>query len=43
VALADGPYRPAERSVLRAIGQCLGFSREETDANLAVAARTLRP
>lgn len=43
IALADGPYRPAERSVLRAVGQCLGFSGEETDATLAAAARTLRP
>jgi hypothetical protein len=43
VALADGRYRAAERSVLRAIGQCLGFDREDTDATLAVAARTLHP
>jgi hypothetical protein len=42
IALADGPYRPAERSVLRVVGQCLGLSREETDATLATAARTPR-
>ncbi|WP_037605120.1 hypothetical protein [Streptacidiphilus rugosus] len=42
IALADGPYRPAERSVLRVVGQCLGLSREETDATLAAAARTPR-
>ncbi|MEZ0065626.1 hypothetical protein ABIA32_001626 [Streptacidiphilus sp. MAP12-20] len=42
IALADGPYRPAERSVLRVVGQCLGLGREETDATLAAAARTPR-
>ncbi|WP_328806495.1 TerB family tellurite resistance protein [Streptacidiphilus fuscans] len=42
IALADGPYRPAERATLRAVGQCLGLGSDEIDATLAAAARTPR-
>lgn len=40
IALADGPYLPAEREVLTAVGRCLAITREETDRLLAAAAGT---
>lgn len=39
IALADGPYRPAERDVLEAVGRALAIRPEETERLLA-AART---
>ncbi|MEV4440391.1 TerB family tellurite resistance protein [Streptomyces sp. NPDC049577] len=39
IALADGPYRPAEREVLATVGRALTLCPEETDRLLA-AART---
>ncbi|MCT2590360.1 TerB family tellurite resistance protein [Streptomyces sp. N2-109] len=40
VALADGPYQPAEREVLETVGQALTIRPEDTERLLA-AARTL--
>ena len=39
VALADGPYRPTEREVLRAAGRCLKLTPAQIDATLAAATR----
>ncbi|MEY9965285.1 hypothetical protein ABIA33_003327 [Streptacidiphilus sp. MAP12-16] len=39
IALADGPYRPAEREALRAAGSCLKLGPEQIDATLEAAAR----
>ncbi len=39
IALADGPYRPAEREVLATVGRALMLAPEDTDRLLA-AART---
>ncbi len=39
IALADGPYQPAEREVLSTVGQALLLRPEDTDRLLA-AART---
>jgi Tellurite resistance protein TerB len=41
IALADGPYLPAERSVLGAVGRCLLMSQESTGRVLEAAARVL--
>jgi hypothetical protein len=38
IALADGPYLPAERDVLAAIGRCLSLQEEDIDRLLAAAA-----
>jgi hypothetical protein len=43
VALADGPYRPTEREVLRAAGRCLKLTPTEIDATLAAATRQPHP
>jgi len=43
IALADGPYRPAEREALRAAGRCLKLSSERIDATLEAAARQPHP
>ncbi|MDX3077376.1 TerB family tellurite resistance protein [Streptomyces sp. MI02-7b] len=40
IALADGPYLPAEREVLGAVGRCLGLVGEDTARVLEAAART---
>ncbi|MEU5128953.1 TerB family tellurite resistance protein [Streptomyces mobaraensis] len=40
IALADGPYRPAEREVLATVGRALMICPEDTDRLLAAAART---
>ncbi|WP_370147801.1 TerB family tellurite resistance protein [Streptacidiphilus sp. EB129] len=40
IALADGPYRPAERETLRAAGACLGLSPDRIDATLTAATHT---
>ncbi|WP_030545613.1 TerB family tellurite resistance protein [Streptomyces albus] len=40
IALADGPYRPAEREALSAVGTALTIRREETERLLTAAART---
>ncbi|WP_374226965.1 TerB family tellurite resistance protein [Streptomyces sp. JJ38] len=37
IALADGPYVPAERAVLSALGSALDFTAEETQRLLAAA------
>lgn len=37
IALADGPYQPAERAVLSAIGRCLLMSRSATTEVLEAA------
>jgi hypothetical protein len=39
IALADGPYRPAEREALRATGRSLRLSADQIDATLEAAAR----
>ncbi|GAA0456927.1 TerB family tellurite resistance protein [Streptomyces stramineus] len=39
IALADGPYRPAEREVLATVGRALLLCPEDTDRLLAAAAR----
>ncbi|AXK34569.1 TerB family tellurite resistance protein [Streptomyces armeniacus] len=39
IALADGPYQPAERGVLEAVGEALTFAPDEV-ARLLAAART---
>jgi Tellurite resistance protein TerB len=41
IALADGPYLPAEREVLAAVGQSLMLPAEDTERLLEAAARTL--
>jgi hypothetical protein len=41
IALADGPYGPAEREALSAVGRALLMSQEETEHLLVAAARTL--
>ncbi|GGO80697.1 TerB family tellurite resistance protein [Wenjunlia tyrosinilytica] len=41
IALADGPYRPAERDALAAVGRCLRMSTEATECVLEAAARVL--
>jgi Tellurite resistance protein TerB len=41
IALADGPYLPAERTVLGAVGRCLLMSQESTHRVLEAAARVL--
>ncbi|WP_055589890.1 tellurite resistance TerB family protein [Peterkaempfera griseoplana] len=43
IALADGPYRPAERDALAAVGHCLALAADQIDELLAVAARTPHP
>ncbi|WP_432096853.1 TerB family tellurite resistance protein [Streptomyces sp. bgisy100] len=40
IALADGPYSPAEREALAAVGRALLLGHEETEGLLAAAART---
>lgn len=40
IALADGPYGPAEREVLAAVGDCLGLGGEQIAGLLEAAART---
>jgi len=40
VALADGPYRPAERELLTAVGCSLRLTAEEIDSLLDAAAHT---
>ncbi|MGK5628486.1 TerB family tellurite resistance protein [Streptomyces sp. URMC 123] len=40
IALADGPYRPAEREALGAVGRALTMDHEDTERLLAAAART---
>ncbi len=40
IALADGPYLPAEREVLGTVGRCLGLAGEDTERVLEAAART---
>ncbi|MFJ6214649.1 TerB family tellurite resistance protein [Streptomyces sp. NPDC092296] len=40
IALADGPYRPAERDALAAAGHCLQLSGEHITELLEAAART---
>ncbi|WP_329117074.1 TerB family tellurite resistance protein [Streptomyces sp. NBC_01465] len=40
IALADGPYSPAEREVLTAVGGALALCDEDTVRLLAAAART---
>ncbi|MGP3947559.1 TerB family tellurite resistance protein [Streptomyces sp. 7N604] len=40
IALADGPYSPAERQALAAVGRALLIGPEDTDRLLAAAART---
>ncbi|MDI5961446.1 TerB family tellurite resistance protein [Streptomyces sp. SL13] len=40
IALADGPYLPAEREVLAAVGHCLGLPREDTARLLEAATGT---
>ena len=39
IALADGPYTPAERETLAAVGRCLRMSETETEAVLEAATR----
>jgi hypothetical protein len=39
IALADGPYSPAEREALTAVGRALLIGHEETELLLAAAAR----
>ncbi|MGP4002370.1 TerB family tellurite resistance protein [Streptomyces sp. 8N706] len=39
IALADGPYSPAEREALAAVGRALLLGHEETERLLAAAAR----
>ncbi|GAA2388839.1 TerB family tellurite resistance protein [Streptomyces glaucosporus] len=41
VALADGPYTPAERTVLTSAGQTLSLCREDTERLLDTARTTL--
>lgn len=41
IALADGPYCPAERAALAAVGSSLGISADDIDRLLTQAARTL--
>jgi hypothetical protein len=40
IALADGPYLPAEREVLEAVGRCLSMPQDDIDRLLAAAAAT---
>jgi hypothetical protein len=40
IALADGPYVPAEREALAAVGRCLGLPGRDTERLLDAAART---
>jgi tellurite resistance protein len=40
IALADGPYLPAEREVLEAIGRCLSLHTDDIDRLLTAAAAT---
>jgi tellurite resistance protein len=40
IALADGPYLPAEREVLEAIGRCLSLHTDEIERLLTAAAAT---
>jgi hypothetical protein len=40
IALADGPYLPAERETLMAVGRCLGIGCDEVTRVLEAAART---
>jgi hypothetical protein len=40
IALADGPYRPAERDTLTAVGCCLRMTAEQIDSALEAAAHT---
>ena len=40
IALADGPYEPAEREVLETVGRALTIRPEDTGRLLAEAART---
>jgi hypothetical protein len=40
IALADGPYSPAERETLAAVGRALLIGHEDTERLLAAAART---
>lgn len=40
IALADGPYGPAEREALSAVGAALSICHEDTERLLAAAART---
>jgi hypothetical protein len=40
IALADGPYLPAEREVLAAVGRCLGLTQADIDRLLEAAAGT---
>ncbi|CAG7628197.1 Tellurite resistance protein TerB [Actinacidiphila bryophytorum] len=40
IALADGPYLPAEREVLEAVGRCLSLHTDDIDRLLAAAAAT---
>ena len=39
IALADGPYRPTEREMLRTAGACMGLSAARIDATLTAATR----
>ncbi|AXI77494.1 TerB family tellurite resistance protein [Peterkaempfera bronchialis] len=43
IALADGPYRPAERDALAAVGHCLHLGTEQIAELLEAAARTPHP
>ncbi|MYS22207.1 Tellurite resistance protein TerB [Streptomyces sp. DvalAA-14] len=40
IALADGPYLPAEREVLEAVGRCLSLHTDDIDRLLTAAAAT---
>ncbi|MEU8571255.1 TerB family tellurite resistance protein [Streptomyces pathocidini] len=40
IALADGPYSPAEHAALATVGRALGIGLEDTQRLLAAAART---
>jgi hypothetical protein len=40
IALADGPYLPAEREALMAVGRCLGMACDDATRVLEAAART---
>lgn len=40
IAVTDGPYLPAEREVLTAVGRCLGLAPADIDRLLEAAART---
>ncbi|WP_433889242.1 TerB family tellurite resistance protein [Streptomyces sp. CA-111067] len=40
IALADGPYLPAEREVLEAVGRCLSLNTDDIERLLTAAAAT---